>query len=83
MTLEEKVAMANTVRSRDRFGPVSPEELAALPGTETELWVEVANGRKVHVFEERPEHLSAKATLLLNFHGGGFIKGRTDRDRRY
>ena len=45
MTLEEKVAMANTVRSRDRFGPVSPEELAALPGTEKEMWVEVADGR--------------------------------------
>ena len=42
MTFEEKVAMANTVRSRDRFGPVSPEELAALPGTEKEMWVEVA-----------------------------------------
>ena len=27
--------------------------------------------------------LPAKAALLLNFHGGGFIKGRTDRDRRY
>ena len=53
MTLEEKVAMANTVRSRDRFGPVSPEELAALPGTEKEMWVEVADGGKVHVFEER------------------------------
>ena len=30
MTFEEKVAMANTVRSRDRFGPVSPEELAEI-----------------------------------------------------
>ena len=41
MTLEEKIAMANQVRSRDRFGSVSPEEQAALPGTEkTELWVE-------------------------------------------
>ena len=42
MTFEEKVAMANTVRSRDRFGPVSPEELAALPGTEKEMWPMVA-----------------------------------------
>jgi len=31
MTLEEKIAMANQVRSRDRFGSVSPEEQAALP----------------------------------------------------
>ena len=83
MTLEEKIAMANQVRSRDRFGPVSPEELAALPGTETELWIETANGCKVHVFEERPDTLPEKAALLLNFHGGGFIKCRTDRDRRY
>ena len=83
MTLEEKIAMANQVRSRDRFGPVSPEELAALPGTETELWIETENGCKVHVFEERPDTLPEKAALLLNFHGGGFIKGRTDRDRRY
>ena len=49
MTFEEKVAMANTVRSRDRFGPVSPEELAALPGTETELHIPVEGGRTVHV----------------------------------
>ena len=32
MMLEEKIAMAQTIRGRDRFGPVSPEELAALPG---------------------------------------------------
>lgn len=83
MTLEEKIAMANQVRSRDRFGPVSPEELAALPSTETELWIETANGCEIHVFEERPDTLPPKAALLLNFHGGGFIKERTDRDRRY
>lgn len=83
MTLEEKIAMANQVRSRDRFGSVSPEEQAALPGTETELWIKTANGCKIHVFEERPDTLPPKAELLLNFHGGGFIKGRTDRDRRY
>ena len=54
MTLEEKIAMAQTIRSRDRFGPVSPEELAALPGTETEIHIPVEGGRTVHVYEERP-----------------------------
>lgn len=43
----------------------------------------MADGRKVHLFEERPDALPENAALLLNFHGGGFIKGRTDRDRRY
>ena len=37
MTQEEKIAIAETVRHRDRFGPVSQEELAALSGKETEL----------------------------------------------
>ena len=57
MMLEEKIAMAQTIRGRDRFGPVSPEELAALPGTETELHIPVEGGRTVHVYEERPDHL--------------------------
>ena len=55
MTQEEKIAIAETVRHRDRFGPVSQEELAALPGKETELWIQTKNGYCVHVFEERPE----------------------------
>ena len=58
MMLEEKIAMAQTIRGRDRFGPVSPEELAALPGTETELHIPVEGGRTVHVYEERPDHLN-------------------------
>ena len=48
MTLEEKIAMANQVRSRDRFGSVSPEEQAALPGTETELWIRTPCPQKRH-----------------------------------
>ena len=45
MTREEKIAIADMVRNRDRFGPVSPEELAALPGKEKELWVHTKNGK--------------------------------------
>ena len=73
MTQEEKIEIADMVRSRDRFGPVSEEELAALPGKETELWIRTKNGKTVHVFEERPENLPEQAALLLNFHGGGFL----------
>lgn len=83
MTLKEKIELADQVRNRDRFGPVSPEELAALPGTEQELWVQTENGNTVHVFEERLKCLPDHAAMMINFHGGGFLKGRTDRDRRY
>ena len=84
MTLEEKIAMAQTIRSRDRFGPVSPEELAALPGTETEIHIPVEG--RAHgpcLSRSGPMGCRPKQPSLLNFHGGGFIKGRTDRDRRY
>ena len=67
MTQEEKIEIADMVRSRDRFGPVSEEELAALPGKETELWIRTKNGKTVHVFEERPENLPEQAALLLKF----------------
>lgn len=83
MTREEMIAMAQTIRGRDRFGPVSPGRAGRPAGTETELHIPVEGGRTVHVYEERPDHLPEKAALVLNFHGGGFIKGRTDRDRRY
>ena len=83
MTREEMIRQAEVIRQRDRFGSVSAEELAALPGTEQELYIDIGGGRKVHVYEERPDSLPDQAALILNFHGGGFIKGRTDRDRRY
>lgn len=45
---------------------------------------ETGNGRKVIVYELRPmEGLENDAALIINFHGGGFIKGRADRDRLY
>ena len=64
MTQEEKIAIAETVRHRDRFGPVSQEELAALSGKETELWIQTKNGYCVHVFEERPEALPDRAQFI-------------------
>ena len=48
MTQEEKIAIAETVRHRDRFGPVSQEELAALSGKETVIvCMSLKNGRKL------------------------------------
>ncbi len=50
MTQEEKIAIADMVRSRDRFGPVSPEELAALPGKETGTLDPTKNGKTCACF---------------------------------
>ncbi len=84
MTREEMAAKAQIIRGRDRFGPMTEEELAALPGTERELSIPVAEGRSVRVYEIRPDApVPDCCPLIINYHGGGFVKGRADRDKRY
>lgn len=83
MTRAEMIEKAEIIRSRDKFGTMTPEETAALPGTEEKLEI-VYMGCSVPVYQIRPERpIPNPAPLVINFHGGGFIKGRSDRDRRY
>jgi len=83
MDKQEMIEKAALMRSRDRFGPMTEEELSMLPGKERLLSIP-AGDRSVRVFEIRPERdLQLPAPLLINYHGGGFIKGRADRDKRY
>lgn len=83
MTRAEKIEKAEVIRKRDKFGTMTPEETEALPGTETKLEITYL-GCMVSVYEIRPKRpLPDFSPLIINFHGGGFIKGRSDRDRRY
>lgn len=83
MTPEEKIQKANIIRGRDRFGAMTEDEVAALPGTEREMSIPVGD-RCVRVYELHPDREPMMpCALLINYHGGGFIKGRSDRDRRY
>jgi acetyl esterase len=84
MTREETIEQAKLIRSRDQFGKLTPEETAKYAGNEKELYINLTSGHTVHVFEVRSgKPLSGKAPIIINFHGGGFIKGRTARDLRY
>jgi len=83
MTREEMIQKAQVIRERDRFGTMTPEELAALPCSDTAFAVS-AGGHSVTVFEVRPVQLpDGPVPLIINLHGGGFLKPRGDRDRRY
>ena len=83
MDLKEKKEKANVIRNRDRFGTMSSEELAALPGSEQVLQIPCED-HTVTVYAITPDtELKHPSPLLINFHGGGFIKVRGDRDKRY
>jgi acetyl esterase len=84
MTRDEMIEKAAIIRGRDQYGAMTQEELAALPGTEEEIFIQASDGHQIHVFAIRPsEPLAHGCGMILNFHGGGFIKGRSDRDHRY
>lgn len=84
MTREDIVEQAKMIRSRDLLGTLSPEEAAEYAGNEREIYITLSNRQTVHVFEIRPNTpLPDKAPMIINFHGGGFLKGRTGRDLRY
>lgn len=83
MTPEEIRAMVEKARSTTATGGMEYEELAPLGITETDLYIPRENGREVHVFRLVPKELPEKTPLLINFHGGGFVKPRINWDRLF
>lgn len=83
MEHEELIRLAEKARAQGAFPSLSEEELAALPVKQKELGVPVSEG-SVRVYEFRPGPENKRSLpMLINFHGGGFIKGRADRDQVY
>ncbi len=83
MEREELIKLAEKARAQGAFPSLSEGELAALPVKQKELGVPVSEGT-VRVYEFRPDPENKRSLpMLINFHGGGFIKGRADRDQVY
>lgn len=83
MTRQEMIQHAQEIRGRNPFPPASQEELAALPAVQEEFELE-ADGQKVHIYAVRPKNeLTPNCPMFINFHGGGYMKGRFDRDLVY
>ena len=84
MTYEEMVERAKRMRSRDIFGAVPQEEIDAVGAIQRELQLPVCDGRTVRVFQLEPKDgREVNCPLILNFHGGGFIKGRQTKDQLF
>lgn len=83
LTLEQKNALAVEMKTNlEKMKMVSPEELAAFPAQVQELAVPTCQG-DTPVFVISSETGNSDRPLMLNFHGGGFIAGRLERDELF
>ena len=83
MTYEEMVEKAQRMRSRDLFGAVTAEELAEFAAMQIELQLPISDSRTVRVYRLAPQSPPDHCPLIINFHGGGFIKGRQAKDQLF
>jgi acetyl esterase len=83
MTYEERLARAERMRSGERFGVVTQEELDEFPANQTEFYLDRGNEKPIHIYRIAPETLADHCPMIINFHGGGFIKGRSGKDQLF
>ncbi len=79
---EDKIQLAEKCRKAGAFRPVDPKILAALPVQPVHTFLP-ANERGVDTYILDGTHGEKNRPLFINLHGGGFIKGRADRDTVY
>lgn len=81
MTREEMIRMAQETRAQVTNAPVSRELLEQYPAVIRECQIPGRDDTMIHCYySESPEHKEHADTLIINFHGGGFIRGRTPND---
>lgn len=83
MEYAEMVERAQRMRSRDLFGQVPAEELAQFDVKQTEISLDVGLSKPVHIFVLEDKEPGENRPMILNFHGGGFIKGRQSKDQLF
>ena len=82
MELEEMIERAQQIRSRDSFGAVTEEERVAFVTDKEDFYIHTEHF-KVHVYRFTPKEARSNRPMLINLHGGGFIKGHHERDELF
>lgn len=73
------IERAKQIRARDSFGLVTPEDFIGYPAVKQEEYIDTEN-YTVHIIRFTPEGAKDHRPMFVNFHGGGFLKGRYGRD---
>ena len=86
MDQKEKQAMAQAMRAsapKQAQPHISAEEMDRYPCSVRPVTVEVPGEEPVQVYLTVPFQVTPGAPILVNYHGGGFIRGRSDRDELF
>lgn len=82
MTREEMIQMAQETRKRVTNAPVPQELLDAYPA-EIKLHKVPTRVGDADVYEAVNDSVAPGGPVIVNFHGGGFIRGRTPNDELF
>ena len=83
LTDSQRLELAERLKSGVQAASrVTEEEWENFPATVREIAVPTSQG-DARVFVVKPQRVEANCPLVLNFHGGGFIGKRMDRDELF
>lgn len=86
MDRADKQQLAEQMRTsapRQAQPGISREEIERYPCSVRPVAVDVPGEPAVVVYLTVPEELQSGAPVVVNYHGGGFIRGRSDRDELF
>lgn len=86
MEQNEKRALAQAMRAsapKQAQPHISAEEMERYPCSVRPVAVEVPGEEPVQVYLTVPFQVTPGAPILVNYHGGGFIRGRSERDELF
>lgn len=69
---------AEQIRIKDRAGAVDPEEFVDFPVLKEDIYMDTES-YSVHAVRFTPINSKNNRPMVINFHGGGFLKGRYSR----
>jgi acetyl esterase len=77
---EENMNLVKKIRERDvLLVPISKEMMQQYPAQEQEMFIKTREG-ETHIYFYKPLNEKPYCPLFINIHGGGFIKGRFNKD---
>lgn len=81
MTREEMIVKAVQMRTNNLYGKEIEKELDAITSIQKKIKVPISEFEQVPVYQITPETRKLQSPMLINFHGGGFIKERQGKDQ--